>query len=207
VGDKSSLFKVGDQFGIRGATELVNLQVLTGDVFTSGRRMKAAVGAVMSSSEETASVLAALFAILLGTCIYESKVFERRLAEDEIVFAVCDWLTNKVAAIVLDLGLIDGKGRSGLGLRRVDGFGESILTVLDRALKGDIVDSVSGLGVDKVGGSGDTVLMVFDRGLQGDRAGDTYFSFDTVEGLFCNGGSGCWKLFFGFCFCGGETAL
>jgi hypothetical protein len=130
--------------------------------------MKAAVGTVSSTSGETALVLVGLFSFLLGTCRYESKVLERRLAEDEIVFAVCGRLTCKLVSIVLDLCLVDGIWRSGLGLRRVGDIGDNVVTVLDRGLKGGVVEEeVSSIGVDKVGGSGDTALMVNDRGLLG----------------------------------------
>jgi len=69
VGDKSLLGKDGHQFGIRGraeAAELVILRVFTVVVFTSGRRMKAAVGTVSSTLGETAIVLVGLFTFLLG---------------------------------------------------------------------------------------------------------------------------------------------
>ena len=122
--------------------------------------MKAAVGIVVSFPEEIVLVLA-FCAFLLGTCRYESKVFERRLAEDKFVFSTCDRLTGKV---VLDLGLVNEVGHSGLGLWRVGDTGETTLIVLDRCLKGD--NKVSGIGVDKVGGNGDTMLMLFDRALR-----------------------------------------
>jgi hypothetical protein len=134
--------------------------------------MKAAVGTVTSTSEETALVLDGLFAFLLGTCRYESKVLERRLAEDEIVFAVCGRLTGKLASIVWDLCLINGIWRSGLELCRDGDIGENILTVLDRGLKEDVVEKVSSIGVDKFGGSGDDALMVCDRGLRGREGGE-----------------------------------
>jgi hypothetical protein len=88
--------------------------------------MKAAVGAVTSFSEEKVLVLAEIFA-LLGTCRYESKVFERRLAEDKVVFTVCGRLTGKVVLIVLDLGFVNGTGCSDLGLRCVGDTGEMVL--------------------------------------------------------------------------------
>lgn len=146
------------------------------DVFTSGWRMKAAVGTVSmiseSTSGETALVLVRHFAFLLGTCRYESKVLERRLAEDEIVFAVCGRPTGKLVSIVLDLCLVNGIWCSELGLRRVGDTGESVVTVLDRGLKGDVVEKFSSIGVDKVGGSGDTALMVCDRGLRRKEGGE-----------------------------------
>jgi hypothetical protein len=134
--------------------------------------MKAAVGTVTSTSGETALVLVGLFAFLLGTCRYESKVLERRLTEDEIAFAICGRLTGKLVSIVLDLCLVNGIWRSGLGLRRVGDIGDNVVTVLDRGLKGDVVEKVSSIGVDKVGGSGDTALMLCDRGLRGKEGGE-----------------------------------
>ena len=99
---------------------------------------------------------------------------ERRLAKDEIVFAVCGSPTGKPVLTVLDLCLINGVWRSGLlvGLRRVGDIEEDVVTVLDRGLKGDVVEKVSSIGVDKVGGSGDTALMVCDRGLRRKEGGD-----------------------------------
>lgn len=138
------------------------------DVFTSGRRMKTAVGtaSMTSTSGETALDLVGLFAFLLGTCRYESKVLERRLAEDKIVFAVCGRPTGKLVSMVLDLCLVNGIWRSELGLQRIGDTGENVVTVLDRGLKGDVDEKISSIGVDKVGGSGDTALMVCDRGLR-----------------------------------------
>jgi len=103
--------------------------------------MKAAVGTVTSASGETALILLdGLFAFLLGTCRYESKVLERRLAEDEIVFAVCGRLNGKLASIVWDLCLINGIWRSGLELWRDGDTGDNILTVLNRGLEEDVVE-------------------------------------------------------------------
>ena len=131
--------------------------------------MKAAVGTVTSSSGETVLILDGLFVFLLGTCKCESKVLERRLVEDEVVFGVCGRLTGKLLSIVLDLCLVNGIWRSGLGLRSVTAGDkrEDVVTVLDRGLKGDVVENLSSKGVDKVGGSGDTALMVCDRNLRG----------------------------------------
>ena len=186
VGDKTLLGKAGHQFGIRGTAELVIPRVFTDVIFTSGRRMKAAVGTV-STSGETALVLVGLFAFLLGTCKYESKVLERRLSEDENVFAVCGRPTGKLVSIVLDLCLVNGKWSSGLGLRGVADIGDNAVTVLDRSLKGDVVEKVSSVGVDKVGGNGDTALMVCDRGLRGKEERE----YPGDGGVSCDGSSGC----------------
>ena len=129
--------------------------------------MNTAVGTVTRSF--SASALVVVFAILLGTGRYESKVFERRLAEDEIVFAACGRSTGTVGLIVFDLCLLS---HSSLDLRRAVDIGEIVATVLERGLKGNVVDNVSGRGVDRFGGSGDTTLMVCDRGLQGKEGGD-----------------------------------
>lgn len=120
-------------------------------------------------------------------------MFERRLAEDETVLAVCGRLTGDVVLIVLDLGLVIGIRHLGLGLRRVGDTGEIVLIVLDRRLEGDADDKVSGTGVDKVGGSRDTVLMVFDRGLEEKEAGENPkdANFLSSKGLFWDGGNGC----------------
>lgn len=155
--------KAGHPFGIRVAAELVIRRAFGGIVFTLGR-INAAVGAV-TFSKEIALVLAGPFAFLLGTRKYESKVFERRLAADESVFAVCDRSTGRV----VDLCRL---WRSSLGLRRAAGIGDVVVTVLERGLEGDAVDNASGRGVDKFGGSGDTTLMVYDRGLQGNEGGN-----------------------------------
>jgi hypothetical protein len=169
------LGKDGHQSGIRDTAEGAELVISPDVVFTSGRRMNAAVGKVSSTSEERALVLVGPFAFLLGTCRYESKVTERRLAEDEIVFAVCGRPTGKLVSTILDLCLVDGVWRSGLlvGIRHVGGdIGENVVTVFDRGLEGDVVEKVSSIGVDKVGGSGDTALMVCDRGLRRKEGGD-----------------------------------
>lgn len=129
--------------------------------------MNAAAGTVTLSSKETALVLTGFFIFLLGTGRYESKVFERRLAEDETAFAVCGRSTGTIVRIVFDLCLL----HSGLGPRRVGDIGEIVVTVSERGLEGDAVDIDSGRGVDKFGGSGDTTLMVCDRGLHGNEEG------------------------------------
>src|SRR5882757_2454509 len=59
------------------------------------------------------------FCFLLGTRKYESKVFERRLAVDENVFAVCGRSTGRV----VDLCRL---WRSSLGLRRAAKIGDII---------------------------------------------------------------------------------
>lgn len=168
IGDKTLLGKDGHQFGTREAADLLILRVFTDVVFTPGRRMKAAVGTVTSTSGKTSLYLVGFFEFLLGTSRYESNVWERRLAEDEIVFAVCSRPTGKLVSIVLDLCLVNGIRRSGLlvGLRRVGDVGENVVTVSDRGLEGHVVEKVSSTGVDKVGGSGDTALTVCDRGLR-----------------------------------------